>query len=219
MNLKAETIEKIEKSINKATLPETLPIKRGNKKIGKNTLIFNMSTAYNCESAKKGLCKVRDICYALKAEAQYNISAPKYRESQRLYYRLNSAHDIVLDILKKVQKEKIKTEYIRFNESGDFYDVEDVQKLKKIAELFKMTFSLYDIKIYGYTARYDLKDEIMKDKPDNLIINGSGFMLDNNFKVVDNTDNYIPESVCTGNCKECNLCKEIKGQHIYIQKH
>lgn len=219
MNLKAETIKKIEKGINKATMPETMPIKRGNLKIGKDTLIFNMSTAYKCPSAGLNLCKVRNICYALKAEAQYNKATPEYRQKQYLYWKQSDAEDILNDILRILEKERIKTEYIRFNEAGDFETTEDVNKLKRLARLLKNTEYGENIIIYGYTARKDLKKEIMDNKPSNLVINGSGFMLDNNFHVIKDTENYILETICPTTCETCNLCKEAKGDHIYIKKH
>jgi len=219
MNLKAETIKKIENSINKAILPEKMPIKRGNLKISKDTLIFSMSTAYHCPAAKKGLCKVRNICYGLKGEATYNRDTPKYHEKQHLYWKLRDAEDIFNDILDIVRNERIKTRYIRFNEVGDIEDTEDLEKLKKLAKLLENAYITQDIIIYGYTARYDMKKEIMTNKPKNLIINGSGFMLDNRFNAVDEIDDYIPETVCPGKCLNCKLCKEIKGMHIYIKKH
>ena len=57
----------------------------GNKKIGNDTLIFNMGSATDCPSKKLGLCRHCDKCYALKAERQYPQVRP-FRDRQADYW-------------------------------------------------------------------------------------------------------------------------------------
>ena len=54
--------------------------KLGNKKIGINTIIFNMSDAKHCISKKLGLCQLKNVnnCYALLFERLYAILEIKY---------------------------------------------------------------------------------------------------------------------------------------------
>ena len=91
----------------------------GNKKIGKDTLIFNMGSATNCPSKKLGLCKHCDKCYALKAEKMYPQVLP-FRQKQEKYW-LNTSIDLIIDdfVLALTKHKNIK--YVRFNESGDFH--------------------------------------------------------------------------------------------------
>ena len=53
--------------------------KRGNHKIGKDTLIFNMGPASLCPSKDRGLCQVAHKCYALRDERRYHHVVPQYR--------------------------------------------------------------------------------------------------------------------------------------------
>ena len=59
-------------------------IKKGNHKIGKDTLIFNMGPAKTCPSKALGLCQLQDTnkCYAHRAEVQYSKTVLYYRIRQ-----------------------------------------------------------------------------------------------------------------------------------------
>lgn len=60
-----------------------LPMKRGNAKIGTDTLIFNMCSAHDCPSRAKGLCQLPDpkYCYALRVEKRFK-KCTAYRRRQ-----------------------------------------------------------------------------------------------------------------------------------------
>ena len=100
--------------------------------------------------------------------------------------------------------------FVRFSEDGDFRNQEDVDKLSEIAEGLKG-----QLVVYGYTSRKDLDFSKVSD---NLIINGSGFMVHNEFKAVDTVPQGAP-FVCGGNCRGCNLCKEKRGIRILVKMH
>jgi len=178
----------------------------GNHKIGKDTLIFNMGPAQGCPSAARGLCQVpAGKCYALKAERCYPGCLP-YRKAQAKYWRNSEALDIAADVLTAIKKHKA-VKYIRVNEAGDFYDQNDVRKLCEVAS------RVPEAVFYVYTARKDLRWPGWQ--PGNLIANGSGFMLDNNFK-------YEAEKfdvVCPGDCRDCNVCKVPGKKTIKIEAH
>ena len=69
--------------------------------------------------------------------------------------------------------------------------------------------------MYGYTARSDLD---FSGFPKNTVVNGSGFMLDNNFSIV-NEFTAATRFHCPGDCRICNLCKENSHKLIEVKKH
>ena len=190
-------------------------VSNGNHKIGKDTLIINMNSATDCPSYKLGLCQVeRKQCYALKAERQYPSCLP-YRKEQTIIWENNSAVDIANAII-KIAKNKRKNiiKYVRFNEAGDFKGQADIVKMSKIADILKdIAIKGNIIKVYGYTARKDLN---FSNISDNMVVNGSNFMIHNNFVVVKQP---ISKIICKGNCRICNLCKVRTGKIIEVKLH
>ena len=187
----------------------------GNKKLGNDTVIFSMGTARDCPSKKLGLCQCPNACYALRDEKQYHHSLLPYRIRQAEFWVTCTAQQFIARLLDKVGKKINKIKYFRINESGDFRHQSDVDKLDAIAH--KLWVS-YGIVTYGYTARKDLN---FKGRA--MIMQGSGFMLDNNFKYFAKND-YMQIGVncnviCEGNCRECNLCKIKAGLVIGIRQH
>lgn len=184
-----------------------MKITNGNKKIGKDTLILNITSATDCPSKALGLCKHTKICYAMKAERMYPACLP-FRRAQTKQWDDLKARGLVSSILSipKVKKGKIK--YLRVSEAGDFRSQRDVNKLNIIAKKLKAA----GITTYCYTARQDLKFKGLA-----FIVNGSGFKVDNNFKAV---KEHTPGAItCPGNCRGCNLCKVKHGQTIEVKYH
>ena len=183
-------------------------IKRGNMKIGKNTLIFNMGPAELCPSRDKGLCQVGHRCYALKAERQYHHVVPQYRFRQARFWLENESHVISKAIKDKAKAIRVGSiDYVRINESGDFWSQDCVNKL------FEVCNEVPELRFYVYTARRDLNFE---GRPGNLTVNGSGFMVDNEFKAV---NEVTGEYVCPGDCRDCNLCKQNGNKTIEVVMH
>ena len=182
----------------------------GNLKIGKNTLIFNITSAYNCPSDKLKLCGLSKVCYAKKAEKQYP-KVKQYRDDQEKLWDL-----ISVDVFVKTILEYKNIKYIRFNESGDFRTQQDIEKIIDIAN------KLYNnnIIIYFYTKRKDLDWSKALLIP-NLVITGSGFMLDNNFIVIESLKQFNPKKdvLCNRNCRYCDLCKNKLNNTIKILLH
>lgn len=183
----------------------------GNLKVGKDTLIMNITSATECPSRRLGLCQVpAGACYALRAERQYPQVLP-YRNSQTEIWDSLSAEEIAEDV--KVlarRKRKVPIKYLRMQESGDFRHHGDLAKMSRIADLLRGV-----VRVYTYTARRDLFQSPVRTS-DNLVINGSGFMVDNNFRVV-NKDQLQPGPKCRGikggGCFGCPLCKT-KGRKV-----
>ena len=180
----------------------------GNHKIGRDTLIINMGSAQDCPSNRLGLCSLgaSGLCYALKTE-RYNPNALPYYRKQAAYWKRSGAGRIIKDLKGALLRHR-KIKYIRFNEAGDFYGQGCINKLSLIAEALKGL-----AKTWTYTHRKDLNFSGLSD---NLTVNGSGFMVHNNFKTV---AEYSGPIRCGGDCRTCKLCLERSGAVIECKLH
>jgi hypothetical protein len=142
----------------------------------------------------------------MKAERMYKQVLP-YRRKQEKYWDDNSSDIISNDISEKLSP---NIKYIRFSEAGDFKTQNDVDKMISVAT----SLARYHITVYGYTARKDLNFD---KAPSNMIINGSGFMVHNNFEAV---KEYSGKNIqCKGNCRLCNICKHKGKVTIEVKYH
>jgi len=216
-----------------------LKLSNGNLKIGNDTLILNMGAAYNCPSKRLGFCKLCKECYAYKAEIQYP-SVKIYRKSQQMYWLKNSATVIFQDIEQILTTKKRRVngklqplyksiQYLRINESGDFWSQKCIYKLDFITTMLK---SKYGIKTYTYTARQDLDFRGVS-----FVVKGSSHRNGNNgmtiarpftdkqleaFKDwkslwIDDMQDYF--TVCPMDCTKCNLCKVKNNINIVFPLH
>jgi len=205
-------------------IPLSFLIQPGNIKIPRETAIFNMSSATDCVSLEKGLCKacvwnedlqkLKTVCYALKAEREYRPAVLPYRRRQEKFWLDVTAESFVIQFLIINARKRVKFDKIRFNESGDFHDQEGVDKAEKIAKLLVN----FGIKVYCYTSRDDLDYTRVK----NLVINASGFSapgLKNEFTMILKDDPWpkgyakFPED-----CTVCDRCS-ILGKKSFVYKH
>ena len=185
-------------------------LSNGNLKVGDDTLIFNITAAIDCVADELGLCPVFKECYAKKAEKQYR-DVLAYRRLQEEVWDILTAGQFAEEFMKVVDSKRSKNiRFFRFSEAGDFRHQADVFKMCRIAELLKP----HDILTYGYTARRDL-DLVWLQKV--AVVNGSGFMADNEFKAVKEFSGPNPR--CPGDCRGCNLCKLKLGKTIEVLKH
>lgn len=195
-------------------------IHTGNRKIDRNTIIFNMGSATNCPSRKLGLCKVCNQCYALKAERLYKEVLP-YRERQAEYWNKTDISVILDDFNNYIKSKRKKVEYFRYNESGDFDSTDDIWKLHCIAATLNKNFGIIT---YGYTARKDLLKKYLKNHTlqEFFIIKLSGYTMNGiSSTCVIQKNEIIPENyvLCSGkNCMTaCKLCT--KHVNIAFRKH
>jgi hypothetical protein len=183
----------------------------GNSKVGADTAIFNMNAAFDCPSEKLGLCPHAKSCYAKKAERIYPQTLP-YRRKQEIYWDSTDVDTFVAEFLVAIKnKKKTPIKFLRISESGDFKSQEDLEKLNLIAEKLKGI-----VVVYTYTARKDLNYDNLSE---NLIVNGSGFMVSNNFYVINKVGDEFDKFVCPGACLTCNLCKKSRNRNIAVLKH
>ncbi len=182
-----------------------------------------MGPANLCPSEQLGFCKVGEKCYAKKAERLYRNVLP-YRIRQRNYWRTSSAPTIAAHFNMILQRIRVKIQYLRFNESGDFFAQEDVQKLSLVAEFLKKE---HGIITYGYSSRQDLDFENI-----HFLVKGSSCGNGNNGRTVVikkhmirdhlstlSTDERKTWKVCPMSCKKCNLCKKKTGINIIFPLH
>lgn len=190
--------------------------KNGNRKLPNTTAIFNMASATNCPSMKKGLCKAVVAgahCYAMKAERLYPSVLP-YRKLQEKYWLSVTAEEFTKDFIEINASKRNKFNALRLNEAGDFHDQDCVAKADTIAGILKSD----GVTTYVYTSRDDLDYSKVK----NLIVNGSGFKkagITNVFKIVkDEKDMPKGFTMCNADCSTCTKCLH-KGSNIAVRKH
>jgi len=193
-----------------------LRLKFGNHKLGDDTAIINMGPSLSCPSRQLGLCEVVNKgikCYAEKAEQQYPNTVPAYRAAQQTYWRTESAERILQDIHDRIRSRRNETRYLRFNESGDFHDRDDIIKLSIVAEGLRTI----EVVTYGYSSRSDLDFSNAR-----FLVKGSGGTRGNNGSctIIEKND-PAPDGylVCPGSCKRCNLCKINVPHNIAFRRH
>jgi len=181
-----------------------------NKKLGKRTLVLNMTTAIDCPSKRLGLCAIHKVCYAKQAELRFKKRVLFYRKQQAQAWKVMSAKEITKQIFLNALHRYSKIKFLRVSECGDFSTQQDVEKLSEVAH----RLTKYGILVYTYTKRKDLG---FTNISNNLIVNGSEFMLDNEFRIVNEySGNY---ATCPGDCNVCSLCKEKKNLIIENKFH
>jgi hypothetical protein len=201
--------------------------RRGNKKLGPDTLILNMGSATDCPSRRridketgKSLRKIAAAgkkCYALKPE-EFRKSCLPFRREQEKQWKARSAKYIADQLIGVVDRAKNKNiEFLRFSEAGDFRSVSDLRKMDEIACRLKER----DITTYGYTARKDLN---LAHKC--LVLNCSGFVkkgCDNTFVAVPRLERFEGRSptvlACSADCRNCKNCKVATRMGIQAKYH
>lgn len=185
----------------------------GNTKIGNDTMIFNLTSAMDCPAKKLGLCKICKQCYARKAEYLYPNVLP-YRRRQAKYWDATPLQTRIEDFTLFLKRKRIPVKYFRWNESGDFKNLNDIREVIEIAKAFPK------IKFYTYTHRTDLITMVNRKRiPRNLNINVSNKKYKglNEFKAVKEYSKGANR--CKGNCRICSLCKTNKDITIEVLMH
>lgn len=205
-----------------------------NKKIGRDTLIFNMTSATDCPSKSLGLCPIPDgKCYALKAERLYPGCLP-YRRRQEYYFDNRTGMGIGYDVYRLIEKYPSlkRVKYIRFSESGDFSSQADVDKMNiaaKVCNDLLKRDGKSPLIWYGYSARRDLDFS----SADSLLVKGSGHSNCNNGatfsmqltqsqkgrKTLRIPGFKKPVFICPGDCSGCDFCKRRNDRPLVIPMH
>lgn len=193
----------------------------GNRKLGKDTLIFNITSAHDCPSRARGLCQIEGKCYARKAENMYPAVLP-YRRRQANLWVSTTAQGMTTAFLRVIMSYRHRIKYVRLNEAGDFVTQGDVDKAEKIAAALKID----GVTTYCYTARSDLDFSGCKA----LLVKGSSHDAGNNGRTIarpksaltarglymENGEKYVK---CPGSCKTCKVCKTAREINVVFPIH
>lgn len=188
----------------------------GNRKLPKETLIVNITSAKNCPSEKLGLCKCSNVCYAKKCERIYKAYLHK-NELIESYMYFWTDDDLKKMLECYIVNSPIQIKYVRLNEAGDFPDQKSVNRWDRIG---KWLYDTFNIKTYCYTCRSDLDFTNV-----HFIVNASLLNMKAHrwFICTDfNTMKTLPKNsvICKGDCKKCKLCYDSNYQGIiYCKQH
>lgn len=193
----------------------------GNRKLDKNVLTVNLSSAHNCPSKALSLCKVADICYAYATEHRWPYTKRKNMVVEA-WIQTASYEDIISMLRAYIEGSHTAIKYIRLNESGDFLDQQQVYTWSRIA---KYCEDEWGIKTHCFTARADLDFTGV-----HFVVNGSRpdiVGMHREYRVLSKEDyDALPDRLQPGNfkchchCKTCHVCFNDKFHGvIYCRKH
>lgn len=191
----------------------------GNKKVPNTTAIANTTSWFLCPGRLKGFCELHEVCYDKCREVMGSVC--KSRLNHDLWWRLNDSHTIARFYIYSIEVENMKREaggepkvdLFRFQEVGDFRTQAD---LTKMIEVSNCLYDALGIESYTYTHNRNLFYSV---KRPHLTINGSGFMIDNQFTVVPPSEyeRYIEEHDCYPCPQKCKLCNSICAKKLGIE--
>ncbi len=209
----------------------------------KDHLILNVTSYESCPSKALGLCPFYKDCYARAMEERPTVK--RDRLNREKLWNIDSVEEIIWSLMIDYKAKASKgnpPKALRFNESGDFKNQEDIDKMKLIIQGFKERV-LHDygenIKCYGYTKRVDLDlrglsrvATINLGIPQRHLPQGLGgkkhnTLEDANYFLAIPLEEFknLPETslkckCClttdlSQTCSNCDLCKEIQASPIY----
>ena len=186
----------------------------GNKKLPKTTAIYNTGCWFLCPGRLEGYCELSTECYAKCKEVMGNVI--QSRLNNYYFWKSNPAETIAEFISYSIKAEQLKgnpVNLLRFNEVGE---IEDQEELKKLVKISNIVYLKTGVKSYTYSHNRNLNFNI--ERP-NLIINGSGFMVDNMFTVVkpENYKEYVDTHKCVECPQKCELCGSICARKLGVE--
>lgn len=197
----------------------TLKVSFGNRKLPKNTMVFNLPTVITCPS-RTAFCEVN--CYALKAEKQYTCPIRNVLNARKRNFKISQTESFVDNMRELILKNLHKIEQFRIHESGDFYNQKYLHKWYEIARSFPT------ITFYAYTKSFYLN---FTGKPSNFVLIASfdestrevmrltyeskKQYFANTFTIVDKN----AKASCIQDCSTCNLCWKSEGLNLTVNKH
>lgn len=198
-----------------------LHITFGNAKLPKTTCIVNLGTWFNCAGRKEGFCEICEQCYDKSPEVRFK-QRTKDRLEQEIFWRAvdtdTFADALMFNIIAHNDKSKDKVKLIRWAEVGEIRNQND---LEKIIDISNKVYENLGIESYIYTHNKNLNFNIEKQ---HLTINGSGFMVDNEYRVVrdkekeyNNLNDISNKRDCICDCTQCSYCSK-KDSYILIEE-
>lgn len=181
----------------------------GNAKLPKTTMIVNLGTWFNCPGRTHGFCDICHICYDKYVEVMYKERTIG-RLEQEIFWRACNPKEFAKALINQINirnasTRKYKVKQIRFSEVGELRNQYDLNKLIEVSNIVGENTG---IKSYVYTHNKEL-EFIDKENRPYLTINGSNFMVDNEYRVLpeekikDIKERYFR---CDCDCTLCNAC-------------
>lgn len=188
---------------------------RGNKKLPKDTLIFNLPARMTCPGRTE-FCEKK--CYALKAERLYKAVLPARQGN----FEISRSAEFVRLMTDSINNQLKHIKRVRVHESGDFYNQDYLDKWFEIASAFPgLTF-------YAYTKSFHLN---FVRKPSNFVLIASfdeatnpamlanyhlrSQYFDNTFTIVKKNE----EATCIQDCTVCDKCWNSKSNNLTVNVH
>lgn len=190
----------------------------GNRKISKNTAIFNLNSATDCPNAETDNCQVDfGDCYAHKAENIYPNTLD-YRRRQEYLWDCLDADTFAKAFESLVSRKRNPVENLRFSEAGDFRNDSDIIKVNRIAEIV-------NVDVYTYSA----SDYLDWSEAEHFNVMQSNNRRDygNNLYTAVPTKDDIPDNAvqCAYEgagikCGDCRMCIDQDfDKDVYITLH
>lgn len=193
----------------------------GNKKLPRNTMIFNLTTAMNCPSK---LCKFFDTCYA-KAGDNKNINPALSGLRNQFMLKYITIKELLKLIEMYIEYAPMRIKRIRVSESGDFSTQQQVDVAKKLAAHLKKK---YNIDTVVYTAQpFDFSgNELIVNASNEKVIGADRYFYARDLKTfnemgIDMTEDlkikYMedgqPYYMCPCECRKCNFCYRTRQEN------
>ncbi len=193
----------------------------GNKKLPRNTMIFNLTTAMNCPSK---LCKFFDTCYA-KAGDNKNINPALSGLRNQFMLKYITIKEFLKLIEMYIEYAPMRIKRIRLSESGDFSTQKQVDVAKKLAAHLKKK---YNIDTVVYTAQpFDFSgNELIVNASNEKVIGADRYFYARDLKTfnemgIDMTEDlkikYMedgqPYYMCPCECRKCNFCYRTRQEN------
>ena len=193
----------------KIKIPNTsheFTIKKGNKKpIPPFVWIGSMHSSTDCVSRKMKMCDIGENCYALVYEQNpimYKTVECRRKDEEAIDYMVENhmSQWFAEELIRRNNRaRKHKMKFMRWNESGDCKTLEHFIFVDEVADILGDELGVVSV---IYTHRKDLWEQFKQIRKSKwLIVNGSGFMADNNFVAVDGFSDG--KCHCSSNCEEC----------------
>lgn len=202
----------------------------GNAKLPEDTMIVNITSAWNCPSIKNCAFGKSETCYGMGGEKRYNRTQLRNLRMQHAYQYM-SAKELLKLIEAYIESAPVRIKRIRISEEGDFPDQETVDFCDKIAGHLKAKYGIVTV---AYTAN-DLDYSNVK----NMIINGSNYKVKGCTRyfraipkihydkipdglVIDSYSVGIPKQMldtkngtfkCHCDCRTCDFCYRTKEEN------
>lgn len=183
----------------------------GNFKLPESTAIVNLGTWFNCSGRTEGFCDICVECYDKCKEVMFK-KIIKARLEQELFFRHYPADVIADKIIREIlaqnaRDKKPTVDKIRFSEVGEMRNQADFEK---VIEISNIVYDKLNIESYIYTHNKYLDFNVARP---HLTVNGSGFMVDNEYRVINKGETVDEKHYdCLCDCKNgCDICTRKLG--------